>query len=245
MQSPPPDPARRAAVAAIGVAALGAVGGLAACAQPAAQPRNPAEPDVSATEDLMREHGVLRRLLVVYRGTAGLLRTAAPVDLAALGDAAELFRTFGEAYHESALEEAHVFPMVQRAGGRAASLIDTLVAQHRRGREINEHLIAVAKSGRVATGQAEPVARALESFARMYEMHAAIEDTVVFQAWRTALAPRALEEWSDRFEAIERETFKGDGFDLALERVAGIEQRLGLSDLARYTAPALAPGAAG
>ncbi len=32
------------------------------------------EPDVTATEDLMREHGVLRRALLVYRESVSRLR---------------------------------------------------------------------------------------------------------------------------------------------------------------------------
>lgn len=244
MVSEPPDPSRRAAFAAAGVMAAGAVLSLPGCARPAADAEKKGAADVSATEDLMREHGVLRRLLVIYRETAGMIRTAAaPLDLAALGQAAALFRSFGEDYHEKALEEAHIFPMVKKAG-RVSGVVDTLIAQHRRGREINAYVTGVASSGRLATGQAGPLAAALESFARMYEIHTAIEDTVVFQAWRDSLNAKELDAWSDKFEDIEHQTFKGDGFDLALEQVAGIEQRLGLADLARYTAPAPPPAPA-
>jgi hemerythrin-like domain-containing protein len=228
------DPSRRAAFAVLGVGGVGLA--LAGCAKPDKDPAKAEAPDVSATEDMMREHGVLRRLLVIYRESAGLIRTAPKsLDLAALGQAADLFRTFGEAYHEKGLEEAHVFPMVKKAGGRAARLVDVLIAQHDRGRQINDFLVGRVRTG--VLGDAGPVADALESFARMYEIHAALEDTVVFQAWRASLGKKELDAWSDKFEDIERETFKGDGFDLALEQVSTIEQRLGLSDLARYTAP--------
>jgi hemerythrin-like domain-containing protein len=231
---PPQEPSRRAAFAVLGVAGAGLA--LSGCAKAEKPAKTGEAPDVSATEDLMREHGILRRLLVVYRETAAVIRTAPKsLDLAALGQAADLFRTFGEAYHEKSLEEAHVFPMVKKAGGRAARLVDTLIAQHDRGREINDFLVGRVKTG--SLGDAGPVADALESFARMYEMHAALEDTVVFQAWRASLGKTELDAWSDKFEDIEHETFKGDGFDLALEQVATLEQRLGLADLARYTAP--------
>jgi hypothetical protein len=50
--------------------------------------------DVSATEDPMREHGVIRRVLVVYRQAAGLLRTApASVSPNTLRTAASLMRS--------------------------------------------------------------------------------------------------------------------------------------------------------
>jgi hypothetical protein len=62
------------------------------------------EPEVTATEDLMREHGVIRRALLVYIETAPKLRqNASSVDAAVLRQVAQLFRTFGEGYHERML----------------------------------------------------------------------------------------------------------------------------------------------
>jgi len=65
----------------------------------------------------------------------------------------------------------------------------------------------------------------------------AIEDTIVFQAWRESLTKEQVDQAGDQFEDIERAQFKGDGFDMAVDQVSAIEQRLGLADLARYTAP--------
>src|SRR6516162_1376190 len=83
---------------------------LAACSLPSPAP--PADPkDVGAVEDLMREHGVLRRVLRIYDQLSGrLLAGDAGFDAAALGQAAQLFRDFGEDYHERMLEEAYLFP---------------------------------------------------------------------------------------------------------------------------------------
>jgi hemerythrin-like domain-containing protein len=157
--------------------------------------------DVSATEDLMREHGVLRRLLVIYRETARRLRTAgSTLDAAALGQATGLFRAFGEDYHEKSLEEARIFPEIRKAGGPAAGLVDSLIAQHDRGRAINAYVKSRCASGRLSAEDTAPVAAALESFARMYEAHAAIEDTIVFQAWKKALGKKRLDEAGEEFE---------------------------------------------
>jgi len=79
----------------------------------------------------MREHGVLRRALLVYSEAAGKLRSnpsAVPLD--SLQKVARLFRAFGEDYHERKLEEAYIFPAVKKAGGPAAAYPDILVAQH-------------------------------------------------------------------------------------------------------------------
>jgi hemerythrin-like domain-containing protein len=201
----------------------------ASAAAPEASQKEDESDDVGAVEDLMREHGVIRRILVVYRESAGRLRTKlASVPAEALQNAAQLMRAFGENYHEKLLEEAHLFPAVKKAGGAAANLIDPLLAQHVRGREITEYVISVTRA-RVGAGNAEPLARALEGFARMYEAHAAQEDTIVFQAWKKALSKKQLGEMGDLFEDIEHKTFGKDGFDDASEKIASIEASLGVS----------------
>jgi hemerythrin-like domain-containing protein len=202
------------------------------------------EPEVTATEDLMREHGILRRALVVYREAAARLRkNPAIVAPDALERTAKLFRTFGEEYHEKKLEEAFIFPAVKSAGGLAATYPDVLVAQHERGREIHDYILAVFHAPKIGARAAE-LAGVLESFARMYETHAAREDTIVFPAWKKTMSPKQLDEMGDKFEEIERQQFGKDGFDDAVEQMAGIEGALGLSEIAQFTAPP-APNASG
>jgi hemerythrin-like domain-containing protein len=196
--------------------------------------------DVGAVEDLMREHGVIRRILVVYRESAARLRAkAASVPAEALQSAAQLMQAFGENYHEKLLEEAHLFPAIKKAGGPAAGLIDPLLAQHQRGREITDYVISVTR-GPVGVGSAEPLARALEGFARMYEAHAAQEDTIVFQAWKKSMSKKQLNEMGDLFEDIEHKTFGKDGFDDASQKITAIEASLGIT-LAGMTPPSPPP----
>ena len=91
---------------------------------------------VTATEDLMREHGILRRALLVYRESAVRLRQdAAAVPAATLEKTAQLFRVFGEDYHEKRLEEGFIIPVIKKVQGSAAAYGDVLMAQHARGRD--------------------------------------------------------------------------------------------------------------
>src|SRR6266481_3715718 len=73
--------------------------------------------EVGAAEDLMREHGVLRRALLVYQESASKLRNTSTIPSEPLQKNAQLFRAFGEEYHEKKLEEAYIFPAVKKAGG--------------------------------------------------------------------------------------------------------------------------------
>jgi len=196
------------------------------------------EKQAGAVEDLMREHGVLRRALLVYIETVPRIRQgAADIDAGALNQVAQLFRSFGEDYHEKKLEEAHIFPVVKQTSTPAATYVDTLIAQHQRGREVTDYVMAVTRSGKIGTGTAEPLAKALSTFVLMYQNHTAREDTIVFPAWKTALAQRQIEEWGEKFEDIEKQQFGTDGYEQAVKDIAAVEQRLGFADLARFTPP--------
>ncbi|HZT60733.1 MAG TPA: hemerythrin domain-containing protein [Pyrinomonadaceae bacterium] len=193
--------------------------------------------EVTATEDLMREHGVLRRALLVYTAAATKLRAnASSVPPDALQKTANLFRSFGEDYHEKKLEEAYIFPAVKKAGGEAANYPDILVAQHDRGREITEYIIAVTRGAKLG-GNASELAKALDAFVLMYRNHAAREDTIIFPAWKQTMTQKQIDEMGDKFEDIEREQFGEDGYESAVKQIVDIEGSLGLADISQFTAP--------
>jgi hemerythrin-like domain-containing protein len=232
---------RRAALLLLaGIAIAGSGFTLNGCKKESDQPdeKAGAEREVTANEDLMREHGVLRRILIIYREVSPkLVADAASVDAAALASAAKLFQAFGERYHEQLLEEQHIFPLVRKGGGDAAGLADTLLAQHARGRDITAYILDKTKTGRVGTADTSPMAKALLAFSRMYEPHTAREDTIIFPAFKKVVGPKGYDELGDQFENIERKEFGGDGFDMAVDKIAKLEQRLGTANLASFTAP--------
>ncbi|MGZ5172353.1 MAG: hemerythrin domain-containing protein, partial [Burkholderiales bacterium] len=153
------------------------------------------EAEVTATEDLMREHGVIRRALLVYEETVPKLRkNASSIDPAALHRTAQLFRTFGENYHERMLEEQHIFPVIRKMNSELSHYADILIAQHARGREITDYILAVTGGPRISVAHAEPLARVFEGFVLMYANHAAREDTIIFPAWKTNYSNRQLDE---------------------------------------------------
>ncbi len=196
--------------------------------------------EVTATEDLMREHGILRRALFVYSEAAMRLRSnLSEVSPGALQKTANLFHTFGEDYHEKKLEEAFIFPAVKKAGGDTAGYTDILIEQHNRGRETTEYILSVTKAAKIESGDTEPLAKAMESMVRMYRPHAAREDTVIFPAWKQTLTAKQLDKMNDKFEDIEQEMLGKNGFENAVKQISEIEAELGLADLAKFTAPSV------
>jgi hemerythrin-like domain-containing protein len=192
--------------------------------------------EVTAAEDLMREHGVLRRALFVYSIAASRLRGGSSSGLPdALQKTARLFRAFGEEYHEKELEEAYIFPALKKAGGAAAGYADILVAQHQRGRSITDYILRATRGTKMDANNATPLATALETLVWMYRPHADREDTVVFPAWKQVLTDQQYDEMNDLFEDIEHTQFGKDGFEMAVRQISDIEAALGLADLAQFT----------
>jgi hemerythrin-like domain-containing protein len=226
---------RRCLVVAAGSAGVGhAASALSGCEWRGAD----AGQEVTANEDLMREHGVIRRALFVY-AEAGrrARREPASIPLPALLDAARLFREFAEDYHERGLEEAHIFPIVRMMAVPAARLPDVLLAQHRRGREITDYVQRIAAGTALAPAEAERLAATLDAMVGMYGPHAAYEDTELLPAWRAALGEKGYDEMGEKFEQLERQMIGRDGFEDALKRIEKIEAAFGLGDLSALTAP--------
>ena len=218
-----------------GIAASAASAGVASLR---AEQGEPKEKEVKAVEDLMREHGVLRRALLVYTAAATRLRNGdgrVPAD--ALMRTAQLFRSFGEDYHERMLEEQYVFPALTSVKSHVGQLPEVLKIQHERGRAINDYITSVTGAGTISSGNARPLAEALDGFVLMYRHHAAIEDTVVFPVWKEAVSAKDYDELTDRFEELEHQMFGKDGFEDAVARIAAIEETLGIANVASLTAP--------
>jgi len=193
--------------------------------------------EVTAVEDLMREHGILRRALLVYGEAAVRLHkdpNSVPPD--ALQKTAKLFRTFGEDYHEKQLEETYIFPRLKQVGNDAAVMSDILLEQHQRGREITDYIIAVTSAGKIGAN-APVLADTLYNFVRMYAHHAAREDTILFPAWKESVSDSEFDDLREKFEDIEDAQFGEDGFENAEQQISDIESSMGLGDLSQLTAP--------
>src|SRR5581483_2704936 len=96
--------------------------------------------DVGPGEDLMREHGVLRRVLIVYRELMRRLDAGAAgtdsFDPDLLRRATKLIRKFVEDYHERQEEEL-IFPRFEKAK-KLTELVRVLRVQHDAGRKVTD-----------------------------------------------------------------------------------------------------------
>jgi len=196
---------------------------------------SPAEDDkVSPAEDLMREHGILKRVLLVYNEIDNRLSRGREFPPETLLGGAAIIRDFIEDYHEK-LEENFLFPRFEKAK-RLTDLVAVLRTQHERGRTLTD-LIRTSANQR-ALKNSETRKKTLlyvRQFVRMYNPHEAREDTVLFPEFRRIVSQNEYDSLGEDFEDQEHKLFGEDGFEKYVEKVADLEKTLGINDLGLFT----------
>ena len=206
--------------------------GFAARALLAAAPKQEEE-EVTPAEDLMREHGVLKRVLLIYDEVRERIARKAAFPAEALSSSAKIIRSFIEGYHEK-LEEEHLFPRFRKKG-KLVDLVDTLEEQHQAGRRVTDQILALTAAGLKTEGPKQELATALHKFVRMYAPHEAREDTVLFPALHDVVSKQEYGALGEDFEKKENELFGKEGFEGIVEQVGAIEKSLGIFDLRQFT----------
>jgi hemerythrin-like domain-containing protein len=194
----------------------------------------PKSSDVNATEDLMREHGVLRRVLLIYDEGVRRLRAGTPLPADTIKSAAALIQRFIEGYHEK-LEEEEVFPRLV-AVHKHNDLVTVLLAQHQAGRKLTEEILRLSTQDAInSRTRSKQLAASLKDFIRMYEPHSAREDTVLFPTFHALFTEKEFDMLGDQFEEKERDLLGDGGFEAAVTEVAQLERTFDIYDLAEFT----------
>ena len=189
---------------------------------------------VSPPEDLMQEHGLLNRVLLIYDTCRIHLINKEDFPKEALSNAADIIRTFVEDYHEKQ-EENYLFPRFQKAN-QLTDLVQVLLQQHKAGRVITDQVMQLTKSQTAATDtENQKLIQLLTSFNTMYRPHEAREDTILFPAFRKIVSKNEYDSLGEEFENNEHKLFGKDGFETMVDKVAGIEKSLGIYELAQFT----------
>ena len=189
--------------------------------------------EIPLTEDLMREHGVLNRVLLMFEE---IIRRIEQNELPkkALAQSVAIIQEFIENYHEK-LEEDYVFPLFEKKK-KQVTLVKTLRRQHIRGRAITAKLKEIINTELPKNEKTQKqIAELLKKFITMYRPHAAREDTVLFPQVRSLISEKEFEEMGEKFEDLEYELFGAEGFFGIVKKVEAIERDLGIYLLEQFT----------
>jgi len=167
-----------------------------------------------ATEDLMNEHGLLNRIMIVYD-----LCVEKRAHFAEVVVLTEIVKDFIENFHEK-MEETYIFPAFK--GSKYEELIELLIKQHRASADLTSSIVTQAKNNDAA------VFDSITSFLKMYRLHSSREDTIVFRKYRKLVDTAELRRVSKLIDDLEDERYGKNGFDMLLGRVIVVEQLLGI-----------------
>jgi hemerythrin-like domain-containing protein len=199
------------------------------------QPAHSEDEGVTAPEDLMKEHGVLNRCLLVYEEVIRRVQEKKEIPPQLLFQTADLIKRFVEDYHEKN-EENYIFPVFMK-NGKMTDLVETLLAQHKAGRQVTARILQFSEPATFKDSANQfKIVDPCEKFIRMYRPHKAREDTVLFPALRTILSPEEVEALGDRMEEDESKVLGNQGFEKSVAVVEAIEKQLGIYDLIQFTA---------
>ncbi len=190
------------------------------------------EEEIPPTEDLMREHGVLNRVLLIYEAIVKRIEQG-EAFVEPLLKAVDIIQSFIENYHEK-LEETYIFPLFEQKNLNV-SLIKTLKKQHNKGRIITSQLKELLRSAESAAENQKMIRVLLKKFIVMYRPHEAREDTVLFPQVRSLLSEEAFKKLGEKFEDLEHELFGPEGFQAIVRKVESIEKELGIYRLEQFT----------
>ena len=180
------------------------------------------------------QDGALRRIFSIYAEARKRLYANQELPPKALADSAGIVRSFVEDYHEK-LEEEFLFPRFKKAN-KLVELVTVLFEQHQAGRRLTDTVLRLATPQSLKRADdRKTLVESLHWFLRMYEPHAAREDTVLFPAFHDLVSPREYDRLGEEFEKKEQKLFGTDGFERVVEQIATIEKSLGIYDLGQFT----------
>ena len=191
------------------------------------------EEEVAPAEDLMREHGLLKRILLIYDEVGRRIARQKDFPPEAIINSAKIIRSFIEQYHEK-LEEDYLFPRF-RKHNLLVDLVEILQQQHEAGRRVTNQVLVVCGAGLKSNEDKRKLGQALHQFVRMYAPHEAREDTVLFPALHKVVSRHEYAALGEDFEKREHQLFGKEGFEGMVPRVAEIEKQLGIYDLGQFT----------
>jgi hemerythrin-like domain-containing protein len=189
------------------------------------------EIEVSTNEDLMREHGILNRILLIYEEMTKRIEMNGEFSFDLFKKTVTLTQDFVENYHEK-LEETYIFPKFKN---EYLELVQELKEQHQIGRKITQTLLSINEN------EKEKIAPYLRAYVKMFRPHEAKEDTLIFPAFKKLISRNEYEKLGNTFEEKEESLFGKEGFDKVVKEVGEIEKRLGIYNPSIYNPKNITP----
>ncbi len=185
-------------------------------------------------ENLMKEHGVLMRILAIYDKVTGDAASGKALNTSAIHRTAEISRSYIQKHHD-ACEERYIFPRFREAN-YIVEVVTELHNQHVAAMEITDRILALTSAeGRRGGSSSQKLGDLCTMLVRMYRPHMSWEQTIVFPAFYDITTIEYIEHIRQEMEAEERQILGTTGFRGLVGRLSEVEKEVGTHDLHSYT----------
>lgn len=213
------------------------------------------EQSESVVEDLMSEHSLLDRVLLIYEEIISRMENNKPFDRGIIKAAALIIRAFIEDFHEPN-EEAYIFPVLIKHH-KEVELVNELISQHRLSRTLTDTIIKLSEekiiNKQLANGNKQAIDGHkqllmdpekinkqqliinMQKFVYLYRFHESREDTVVFREFKKLISEKEYKRIGKILEEAEEKKFGKDGYENILGFVEALEKLLDIYDLKKIT----------
>ncbi len=185
-------------------------------------------------ENLMKEHGVLMRILEIYDRVSGDAASGKELNAGAIRRAAEISRDYIGKHHD-ACEERYIFPQFRKVP-YIVDIVTELHDQHVAAVRITKNMLELTSPGSAPDKDGRQTLIDLcKSIVGMYRPHMSWEQSIVFPVFYDIVTADYIKDIQKKMEAEERELLGDTGFRGLVGRLSEIEKEAGTYDLHKYT----------
>lgn len=190
------------------------------------------ESQLSIPEQLMRQHAIADRLLLVYQTAVTPATGAAQPPMKVLATTAQMIRSNVDDFHVR-LEEEQIFPLFQKSS-KMTDLVNTLREQHATGRRLTDSILK-ATSVSAASANTGTLTNDLRAYIHMIQAHTAFEETLLYPQIRTVASAGDLDKVHKAILDAGRQRPASESFSGLLAKIADLDNAAGITGLAQFT----------
>ncbi len=154
------------------------------------------------TQELMNEHRVIEKMLVVLAKGCERLDKGNEVDQQMFKDAVDFFRTFADKCHHTKEEKLLFEKMMERGVSGEVGPIAVMMREHQDGRAHVKKLAGLTEDG---LENRKGIIRTGRAYVDLLSKHIQKEDNVLYPLANQVLETEDQEELEKGFEAVEKE----------------------------------------
>lgn len=188
----------------------------------------------SPIEDLMEEHSILRRALLIYEECIRRMNINEDFDPELLAETTNVIKVI-IIFHHALLEHEYIFPRFREAD-KYVEMADILTEQH--GAADGQEKIILEHANRDSINNPETkeiLINALKKSIRVFRPHVDREDTEMFPEFKTVVTAHEYYELGKKFKEIEYQKWGENGHRQMVDKIIKVEKALGINDLDSFT----------